>query len=176
MLTARAAEMREAGLLIREIAAELGISRGYAAEVIRDPDGSQRRARLATYSRPCPECGAAMTGSGPSHGAKLCASCHAARQHAEREWTAEKIIETFQAFEAHYGRPPVALDTPLGLSPSQASRLSATRVAETRAIQDGPVRLPQLRMVAREFGSWNDAIRAAGFQPTRGGSPLHRDR
>jgi hypothetical protein len=59
---ARARELRAAGCDYKTIAAELGVSRSYAGELVTDPDGSQARARKASYSRPCPECGKPMYG------------------------------------------------------------------------------------------------------------------
>lgn len=78
-LASRAAELRATGLVYREIAQELGISRSYASTLISDPDDAQARARKASYRRPCPECGTLMDGSngrGPN-AARLCAKCAA---------------------------------------------------------------------------------------------------
>lgn len=55
-------------------------------------------------------------------------------------WTREKIIAAIQAFAAEHGRPPTSTERP---SMAQQSK--------------------------REFGSWADAVEAAGFaKPTRG--------
>lgn len=62
-LAARASELREQGLMIREIAELLGISRSYAGGLLTDPDGSRDRARKASYSGVCADCGFPTSGS-----------------------------------------------------------------------------------------------------------------
>jgi hypothetical protein len=60
-------------------------------------------------------------------------------------WTRERIVESLQAFAAEHGRPPSCLDARHHVG-----------------------RLPQQPTCARAFGSWANAIEAAGFpRPTR---------
>lgn len=170
----RAAELRAAGWLQREIAADLGISRSYVHDLLHDPDGSKGRARKDSYSQPCPGCGAPLSGSdGPAGLPELCAACMTGRQHAERYWTADRIMEAFRAFAERFGRPPSASDTN-GLMPSQVVKLSDERIAELREVRDSGFELPHPYLAKREFGSWKAALAAAGFDISRGGGSAHR--
>lgn len=174
-LTVRAEELRRDGLTAREIGETLGISRSYAAELLDDPDGEKGRARKDSYRQPCPHCGEPMTGSYGIAGApERCAACAAKKQHDEAYWDEARIIATFQEFHRRYGRPPAASDRQ-ALHPSQASRFSPKRIAETEKI-NREFTLPHPGSVVARFGSWNNGLIAAGFEPNRGGTPQHRDR
>jgi hypothetical protein len=172
--------LRERGMTQQEIAALLGLSRSTVSMYVTDPDGSQDRARKASYGGTCEGCGARTDGSnGPGSAPRLCAACTVAKQHDEREWTRKTIIEAFREFAAVMGRPPRAADSMLknGGCPCQRSRYSAARIAEAdRAFALG-LRLPVPALVSREFvGGWRAAQQAAGLSITGGGTPLHRDR
>lgn len=73
---AEAAMLRAQGLLQRQIADRMGISRTYAAELLTDPDGSKVRARKATYGKPCRVCGKMTQGSdGRAAAPDICSVC-----------------------------------------------------------------------------------------------------
>ena len=66
-----------------------------------------------------------------------------ARQHEQRYWTADRIVGQLRLFHETTGRTPRARDLRPG----------------------GPVKLPSSDICVREFGSWNNAVEAAGFTP-----------
>lgn len=75
-----AANLRAAGCLQREIAEALGISRGYACELLRDPTGALAWQRKQSYGGTCVGCGRRTDGSnGRKKASKRCAKC--AREH-----------------------------------------------------------------------------------------------
>jgi DNA-binding CsgD family transcriptional regulator len=95
ILAAQAADLRAQGLSGLRIAAQLGISRSYAYELINDPAGEQGRQRKERYGGICTECGARtsyVTG-GP---ATKCLECTQSR-HAERN---ERIFEAWERGES----------------------------------------------------------------------------
>lgn len=62
--------------LQREIAERLGISRSYAASLVRDPDGTVERERKARYAGVCAECGGPTCGAdGRGKAPKRCMAC-----------------------------------------------------------------------------------------------------
>lgn len=72
----------------------------------------------------------------------------ASRQARDR-WTREAIVDCVQAWHAAWGRPP------------RAHEWNARSAA----------RWPQPDTVRRHFGSWSEAIKAAGYTPDRRGRP-----
>jgi hypothetical protein len=77
-------------------------------------------------------------------------------------WTREAIIRVMQEWNAVYGEPPAAADW----NPWQARQYHD----EARAVRfetESP-RWPSFRVVVDEFGNWNAAIIAAGFEPRAG--------
>jgi hypothetical protein len=71
-------------------------------------------------------------------------------QRTQRLWTPERIIGAIRRFVAQHGRPPTSTE---------------------RACQEIPA-FPSVGVVCREFGTWNAAIEAAGFEPRRRGQRL----
>jgi hypothetical protein len=173
-LAAEAKRLRDdERLLQREIAARLGISRSYAQSLLDDPDGSKARARKESYSQPCPRCGGRISGSeGPANVSPLCAACTLERQHEERYWTRETIVETFQRFYAVNGRGPSVTDV-LIANPSIRSKMSDERIADGDAAF-AAVPLPSPSVVTREFESWHFALAAAGLPRNPSGGAGHR--
>lgn len=172
VLAVRAAELRAEGLLLREIAVKLGISRQYAAELVDDPDGAKARAKKDSYRRPCPECGTLMNGANGRgvDAPRRCAKC--AKDDPPVFWTAELIIVAFQAFHRHNGRTPSSKD-------AQITALSVRAQCSPERLREGdanPIQLPNPSAVKRLFGSWPNACRAAGLEPVRVGTPPGRPR
>lgn len=136
--------LRDSGLLQRQIAVVLGVSRRYAAELLDDPNGAKVRARKRRYGGSCRNCGSRTDGSNGRDGAPvMCHSCRQKQQHDDRFWTPERIIQAIQEWNREHGRPPIA---PEWVTPG------------ARVGQIAPV-----STVQREFGSWRAAIQAAGF-------------
>jgi hypothetical protein len=161
--------LRDSGFNFFVIAERLGISRSYASELYRDPEGLKARARKDRYRKPCPDCGNLMDGSnGPNHPPGHCADC-APKHHAI--WTCETVIAAFQDFHRRFGRTPVCGDTQ-GTPPSVTSKLSPERIAD---IHDDHG-LPNPSAAKALFGSWPAAQQAAGLPVSLVGSPSHRAR
>lgn len=169
-LAAKVKTLRDEGLLYREIVERLGISYTYAQQLYEDPDGAKARARKDGYAGKCVDCGAPTCGSGgPDEAPERCQDCANVQKHAERFWTGEQILLSFQRFHAETGRTPAASDA-TGFYPSQRDHFSDDRLAEI----DSAPPLPHAWTVRREFGSWRGAIRAAGLTPANTGAPGHR--
>lgn len=157
----------------KQVAEHLGMNPATVRNLLNDPDGSKQRERRKRYQGVCGACGAPTDGSsGRAKAPARCAACSAAEQHHDRYWTQATIIAAFQAFNRKMGRPPTTPDV-MG-SPSIRARVSAARVAEIREAKESGVRMPHPWVVQREFGSWNQALRVAGFEPNAVGRPAHR--
>lgn len=72
-------------------------------------------------------------------------------------WTKERILEAIQSWTRLYGKPPSATDW----SPAQAKRLG--HLEKVKRFEEGL--WPYVNTVSHQFGGWNEAIRAAGFEP-----------
>lgn len=151
--TARALELRAAGLTHREVAAELGLRPATVRNYLSDPDGSKDRARKDSYRQPCPECGRLMDGSnGVTGSPDRCYVCEQA-DSSSRIWTRETIIAAIRRFAEVCGRPPTAPEFNVG-SPGYPSLASIYR---SSANPNAP------------FASWAEAVEAAGFpRPKQG--------
>lgn len=167
MLAEAAAAMRAAGLLQREIAAALGVSRSYASELLLDPTGAKARARKDALAGSCERCHGPTSGSdgGPS---RFCVRCMAIVQHEERYWTKSRVVEALRAAAEILGRTPTISD--LQPSPSILAHLSPERVEQIRAFRRRAVeiglRLPSNGTIVVEFGSIGEAVRVAGLAPS----------
>lgn len=113
---------------------------------------SARCRRLTLYSRPCLDCGAALSGSkGRSKKAPVrcqkCASAHSGR--AFKVWTREVVTLAIQEWaQEHGGAGPTSDDW----------NHSRAELGE---------RWPHRSTVYREFGSWPAALAAAAVPPRR---------
>jgi hypothetical protein len=150
-LAARVRELREGGLLQREIQAELGISRSYVSELLDDPDGSKSRARKDTYCGVCNRCGGPTSGSeGRSAQPIHCAGCSRELQHEAKRWTREAVIAAIRQWNDVHGQPPKATDW----NCHGRDRSYPPTSAVHRANGHNP---------SAAFDTWADAIEAAGF-------------
>jgi hypothetical protein len=85
--------LRDQGLIYREIAERMGISRTYAAALITDPTGEKDRARKDSYRGTCRVCGVQTDGSnGRGAAPDECAACRHEREFGERN---ERIFEAW---------------------------------------------------------------------------------
>lgn len=145
------AVLRREGLTYAAIGARLGISPQYVGQLLRDPTGERERARKANYGGVCGSCGARTDGSnGRAKAPKLCAACAAAKQHAGRRWTREAVLAEIRRFYDLNGRKPNSSEWLRG-NPHDGSPYV------------------DVSTVQREFGSWNNAIRAAGLPTDKPG-------
>lgn len=143
----RAAQLRARGMPYRKIAERLAISTSYASNLVNDPDGELARARKRNYGRNCEICGARTNGSdGMFKAPRICGRCWNQKRHEERHWSPERILAAIRAWAAEHGRPP-----------------GAREWRHTRPTA------PTTNTVVREFGSWANAIEAAGFPRPRSG-------
>jgi hypothetical protein len=172
--------MVDEGYTARQISSRLELSRSYVRDLINDPAGSKTVARKNRYRRLCPgygeragRCGTLMDGSngnGPSR-STLCVECAKLRHRAEFSWQPDEVITVFQEFHRRTGRVPAATDA-MGRSPSVRRNMSAVRRAEFD--DSACLLLPPPATVKSLFGSWGEAVRAAGYEPLRSGGRGHR--
>jgi len=142
---ARVRELRSRGMLQKEIAKEMGVSRNTVSDLLTDPWREKANLRRTKYGGQCERCGAQTDGSrGPAHGAPpLCTNCSRIVKHEERYWTSERILEAVARFFRETGRQPISQDWLYN---------------DTR-----PEWAPYTSVVLREFGSWAKCMKAAGF-------------
>lgn len=170
-LAAEVKRLRAEGLIFREIAERLGLSYGYTNSLFHDPDGAKDRARKASYAGVCVDCGGPTCGSGgKDNRSKRCSDCHknylkSAEYAAEHTtWSKERIIEAIRWWTEEHGDPPSVTDwNPYELS-SKFGGMPRARYAR-KLFQEGKV--PWFTSVIRQFGSWNNAIVAAGYTPRK---------
>lgn len=167
------AEWRAEGVPVREIAERLGVTPSTVHDLINDPDRSKAIRRREGYRGTCERCGAKTDGSaGKRKAPKLCASCSIKRQKEERRWTREALIGVLREFVRVHGRVPSADDT-RPTAPTVLAHASNRRRLELLDIR---VDLPAQGTFVLEFGSWRNALAAAGFSGSVGGNPHHRQR
>lgn len=178
-LAAEVARLRAEGLLYREVAERLGISRSYAADLATDPRGLKARARKASYQGTCGLCGGPTDGSnGYDQAPRFCLRCEPIARRIERGWTPARIVAAFQEAARILGRPPTTTDRMA--APTIRARLSEARLVEADVLQEAianGLRFPSPGAVLAVFGSWAAALKAAGLPVEQnGGSPSHRGR
>lgn len=146
--------LRAQGRTFKEIAAELGLATSTVTAAYYDPEGAKDKERKARRSRPCLDCGKTVKNSG-SEPPERCLPCRKRHEHETRRWTPEALIAEVRRFHDQYGRPPRELDW--NPRPSNIIRRTNQWVPEGF--------WPSSSLAAREFGSWNRMIEAAGFRP-----------
>lgn len=157
----RIVELRGQGFTNRQIGAILGLSRSTISDILNDPDRSKALARRRRYAGTCRVCGKPTDGSnGPSSAPRYCLK-HANEAHAL--FGRDGIIERIQTWTAEHGHPPSARDW----NPHMARQDDRPDIAE-RFERDAC--WPYSSSVTQHFGSWNNGIRAAGYQPLKAGS------
>lgn len=172
-LAREAAELRGAGLLEREIAEALGVSRSYANELLRDPDGSRAKQRKRRYDSTCVDCGAPTSGCEGRRAEPRCQQCATWRSAAgRRKWPAELLIARMHEWERIYGEAPAMPDW----NPVKAREMNDE--ARAQRWEDAAGHWPWFTIVVQRFGSWNEGLLAAGFEPRPahggGGNALRR--
>lgn len=156
---ARARALRAEGLTFREIGERLGVSLRTAHDWLDDPDGAKLRARKDSYAGTCVDCGSPTSGGEGRRTGPRCLPC-AAKRNAR--WSREAIITAINEWaDESGGIPPIATDW----NPAHP-RATAEQARKFRAA-DG--RWPWIGSVQHYFGSWANAIEAAGFERPRTG-------
>ena len=109
----------------------------------------------------CVDCGTPLDGSGIRGREERCHRCACIVMGAERKvWTREACVAAIQEWAEKYGEPPGAADW----DPWQARHVLHDEARAQRFEEAGGCR-PWTTSVVEAFGSWNAAIRAAGFEP-----------
>ena len=159
-------QLRAQGLVWREIGERLGISLQTAHEYATDPTGEKAHARK-TKAR-CRDCGTSIRSDHPSYPQLRCVPCDSAhRRTSYKAW----VIDRIQDWADRFGDPPTASDWNRAPS-TRANHPAAALRQDDASDQEWPC-TNGARLV---FGSWNAAIRAAGYEPLRSGSGRLTDR
>jgi len=105
----------------------------------------------------CSECGGQTSYNGHDKAVSdTCANCVRDQQRANRRWTRENVIAAIQLFHARNGRPPSAKDWNRPDRGTDYPSLGAV-IRRSYGWRNAP------------FGSWSEAIRAAGYEPNQTG-------
>ena len=147
-LRARATELRKQGFLIRVIAVELGVPKSTVTRWL-NPEFEKREranARKRKYGNDpqatkCPRCKRKKTKR-----AKVCLRCARELQTIDRPWNRERVIEAIQRWAIEKGHAPVS---------GEWDRSGKWHPAISSIVR-GPHPV---------FGSWSEALTAAGFTP-----------
>lgn len=140
-----AKQLREDGLLIKEISARIGIPKPTVTRWL-NPELEERgrevaRKRKFRKRRRCPRCKTNMK----ADRSKWCESCF--REH-RRYWTRERVVQAIKDWAIENGRQPTWTDW----------RRSGRGHPAIRTITDGP---------NPTFKNWSEALIAAGFTPNQ---------
>lgn len=151
------------------IAEHYGKSYSAVGNLLADPDGSKQRARRRRYQGTCSECGAPTDGSNGRGKAPSLYREHSAeaQRSAYLFWTRDRIIASIHEWVDEHGRRPVAADWLRAVegSPGQYIR-------NPRSEWVGKRRWPSVSCIQREFGSWANALEAAGLGYMQSGDRL----
>lgn len=146
-LRARAKELRKQGVLIRVIAVELEVPKQTVTRWLNPQleKRERKRARKLKYegASRCPRCKRKKVAS-----AKTCRRCQLELRTIERPWPRERVIKAIQAWALKHGHAPTYGEWQKGGKDHPA----------IRSMMDGPNPL---------FGSWSEALIAAGFEPRK---------
>jgi hypothetical protein len=116
---------------------------------------SQRCRRATLYGGACVDCGARTSGNnGRAKAPERCGACRLEFQRANAIWNRERVITSIREFAETYGRPPRVTDF---------SKAHAAAAGHAGRVPEG--HWPAIDIVQRCCGSWNEAVRAAGFEP-----------
>ena len=142
------------GFTASQAARQMGISLSYVRALRSDPSGKKDRDRKRSYGGTCERCGRTTDGSnGRSKAPQLCISCSRIRQGEEAHWTQELILHRIREWHRLFGRPPLSTEWLLRTSGYVSDNLD----------EEGFVYWPNTGTVLNLFGTWANAIEAAGF-------------
>lgn len=160
IMAAEVARLRVTGMTLQQTADAIGISPSYAQELDTNPDGSRAKARKDSYRQPCVDCGAMTSGSEGLRETPRCIPC--AKKFVIpliTKWPRERIIAKIQEWAALYGSPPSTTDW----YPGRCREFGD----EERALRFEAGDWPWFTIVVSHFGTFNTAIKEAGFKPRR---------
>lgn len=163
--TVEAAALLAGGFVLREIAEELGVKTSRAQAVLSDPTGQREEERKHRVYGTCADCGGKTFNGGSRNCPERCAVC--APKH-RRQTTEREIIAAIHDWHRRYGRQPTSMDWNVSLARVKAHPERLAQIEAAHEERDWPW-VPTTQAV---FGSWNDAIRAAGFEPLSVGQRL----
>lgn len=153
--------LREEGLTTKQIAARFGVADGSIRDLFCDPDGSKARKRKDGYRGRCADCGGFTTGSyGRARQSIHCAKC-APKHSVKKVWNKQTVIAAIKKWADEYGEPPRATDWNPHTPRSDPEKFYSDFY-------------PHVSTVQYVFGSWNEAIRAAGFKPRSQGHKVDK--
>jgi Homing endonuclease associated repeat len=115
------------------------------------------RCRKAQYDKQCSDCGARIDGTTPGRSTGRCAVC---AKTAFSAGVREGHLGAIREWAAIHGEPPARADWDAYQCRFVGDEARAQR-AEA-ALAEG---WPSSNTIIKAFGSWNEAIRAAGFEP-----------
>ena len=121
-------------------------------------------ADTAEYGSTCEDCRGPVAYSGHATQPKRCKTCARALIHKESH---ERYMDAFHEWFDNYGEVPGAADW-LFPYPSMQARTAPDRRAEL-AKRHEDRKWPVVSGILQFYGSWNEAVRQAGFEPMRSG-------
>lgn len=150
----------EEGMTLDEIGRMLGITRERVRQIYTRGGGKQRGYPQFLRADPvyCMDCGGQLMNGKRARGitAKRCKDCYKVWHSKNRKfWNEETVVAAIHKFRERYGRWPVSTD----FNPGTAIAQSHPEVAE-RFHTDSDY--PYINTVRSVFGSWNNALLAAG--------------
>jgi hypothetical protein len=167
--TKRAVDLLLAGKVTREIAEEMGIGRSRANALLIDPEGTDAWRRRHKRRGICRRCGGPTYSGGAVELPTHCRRCDRALRG---EKARGQIVRAIQDWANRYGAPPGAMDWNVPFAREKASRDRLNTILNRHNDRSWPV----ASGVQAVFGSWNAAIKAAGFEPTAPGQRIDPER
>lgn len=153
------------GMDITDIADSTGFARSTVAQLLKDPTGEKARTRKLRQARQCVDCGGVCNTDGrTTEVAERCKGCARRHKQENAKWQPEKIVEAIKRWADTYGDAPAATDWNVGMCHGAA----------LRAFYAGDY--PHLTEVQRRFGTWNNALEAAGFERRAVGKYRRKER
>lgn len=149
-LKRRAFELYEEGLSCKKIGSELDVPsttiRRWVVPGENERSMRVSRAYKARQKKRCIDCGAKVWMT-----SVRCPQCASKAQRSKRVWTRERVIKAMQEWaKANNGHPPTVKDW-------------------SHASEENPSATSLSGYPSAPFKSWNEAIKAAGFEPRRSG-------
>lgn len=164
---AAAQQMRSDGMSWRAICEALAVARPTAEAWVKDPDGTKLRARKDSYASKCIDCGGPTSGSEGRREEPRCLACANVKSgFAAKIWTREAVVLAIHEWAAEYGEPPAGADWN---GWEARHRLNDADRADRYERDLSAGRCASHTAVIKAFGTWNAAIKAAGYEPRTSG-------
>lgn len=154
-----AAGLKAQGLNGIQIAKRMGWSTSHAYALLSDPDGSHQRERRKKYRGVCRACGGATShpsGTGPHEYCRACFQVHL------EEMGRAYVLDAIHEWAEMFGEPPTAMDW----NQSLCRHLDTPKAHLVIERYEASGReWPSAHTAQDRFGSFSNALRAAGFEP-----------